>query len=560
MRILICSTMYPPDLNGQSVFCNNLVEGLANFGHQVMLLHPACSRSASASALVTKGVQVESIPGIQLGFIHPDLRLTFGHSTKVRSVFDRFQPNLVHVQDSSPLCQAVLREARRRGIPSLATHHPGPEVSAPYFVHWPGPFKWIAEGIAWRFLMAHLNQADQVTVPSRSSVKMLAARGLRSAIRPLSCGIHLDDFYPNPDLERTSVLEKYGIDPERPMILYVGRVDGEKRVDVLVRSLVCEGCEEVQLVIAGTGSMEPALQRLAKDIGVQGQVHFLGKVQHADLPELLNSTDIFAMPGDAESFSIATLEAMACGKPILAANAAALPELVTHLVNGYLFTRGQPADAARGIQTLLRNRADWPKMGQVSIQRVQSHRFENILQQYDTVYRSNMAAALQGGITPHPSSGNRRPGWLFKPVLLLVLLSVMLFSQVLNPLSTQAAPLLQLEVHAPFDMDEIREFLDSLDQNGANPLESAALIQVLVKQDEQVRVIVIPRPKNDTDTSFAPAWQELYPTLDEGWQSLGAALIDLGVPEEMVDLFNLSVISDDSNRSNPWPGSIHTPD
>jgi 1,2-diacylglycerol 3-alpha-glucosyltransferase len=545
MRILISTTMYPPDLNGQSVFCNNLVMGMAGRGHQVLVLHPACKHTNDAPSAAMTGIQYESVAGIQLGFIHPDLRLTFLHSLKVRRVFDRFQPDLVHVQDPSPLCRAVLNEARRRGIPSLATHHPGPEVSAPYFIQWTGLFKRIAERIAWRMIVGHLNQADQVTVPSRSSVLMLIAHGLQKTVRSLSCGIPLDDFYPKPDLARGAVLQNYGIDPQRPMILYVGRVDGEKRVDVLIRALVCMDREDVQLVVAGTGSMESSLRRLTQELGVQEQVHFIGKVLHADLPDLLNSTDLFAMPGDAESFSIATLEAMACGKPVLAANAAALPELVTHLENGYLFAPGQPEDAAQGIETLLRNRGEWAYMEQVSINRTLSHRLENVLSQYEAVYRSCMTSSRQAEPSIKPVVAARERRWLFQPLLLLVFLSAMLFSLVYNPPTTQAAPLLQLEVSAPLNLDEIREFLNVTPSGNEQSVDPDALIHVVYNEDEHLKVVVVhPKIRFGAQSSEG----KNHPLFEDRLQSLHSKLIELGVPEDIFEFLPSSGSVDEGNQ------------
>jgi glycosyltransferase involved in cell wall biosynthesis len=103
---------------------------------------------------------------------------------------------------------------------------------------------------------------------------------------------------------------------------------------------------------------------------------------------LLNSVDIFAMPSEAELQSIATLEAMACGRPVLAANARALPELVEHGVNGFLFRAGDVEDAAQWMARLADQRERWAVMGAASLAKVRPHSLSNTFRRYRELYRS----------------------------------------------------------------------------------------------------------------------------------------------------------------------------
>jgi glycosyltransferase involved in cell wall biosynthesis len=103
---------------------------------------------------------------------------------------------------------------------------------------------------------------------------------------------------------------------------------------------------------------------------------------------LLNSADVFAMPSEAELLSIATLEAMGCGRPVLAARAGALPELVSEGVNGYLFQAGDVADAAHYMTLLADHPETWQSMGAASLQKVQTHSLENTIQRYEMIYEA----------------------------------------------------------------------------------------------------------------------------------------------------------------------------
>jgi glycosyltransferase involved in cell wall biosynthesis len=120
---------------------------------------------------------------------------------------------------------------------------------------------------------------------------------------------------------------------------------------------------------------------------VEERVIFLGYVSAEDLPALYMSADIFVMPSSAELQSIATLEAMSCGKPVLAANARALPELVEHEVNGYLFESDNSNDAAYWMNKFLESAELWSAMGKVGITRSQSHSLKNTVRDYEDYYQ-----------------------------------------------------------------------------------------------------------------------------------------------------------------------------
>jgi len=120
------------------------------------------------------------------------------------------------------------------------------------------------------------------------------------------------------------------------------------------------------------------------------------------------------MPSDAELLSIASLEAMACGRPMLLADAVALPELVTPGVNGYLFKRGDADDAAHYMELLADQPERWKEMGKASHDRAQIHSLENTVQRYEELYKKNFGRSLCGD----PIRGAlKQTGWklLFLP-------------------------------------------------------------------------------------------------------------------------------------------------
>jgi 1,2-diacylglycerol 3-alpha-glucosyltransferase len=175
------------------------------------------------------------------------------------------------------------------------------------------------------------------------------------------------------------------------VFFFVGRVDREKRLDVIISAIGLLDRDDIQFMIAGNGAKKDSLLEQVQELGLEQRVHFTGFVPNSDLPSLLNSIDVFCMPGEAELLSIASLQAMACARPILAANALALPELVTSGVNGLLFHPGDVEDAARCMTWLVDHPDQWLAMGAASLERVQPHRLENTVQRYERLYQNVLA-------------------------------------------------------------------------------------------------------------------------------------------------------------------------
>jgi glycosyltransferase involved in cell wall biosynthesis len=261
----------------------------------------------------------------------------------------------------------------------------------------------------WRWMLNVYNRLDVVTAPSKTAAAILTREGLDVPVYPLSCGVDQRRFYYNATLDRRAWREKYGLAQDKTVFLFVGRVDGEKKLDVILHALQILERDDVQFVVAGKGAAAHSLQEQARQLGLGEQVHFTGFIPAEDLPALLNSADIFIMPSEAELLSIATLEAMSCRKPVLAAQAQALPELVSDGVNGYLFRPGDAADAARGMALLAGQAENWPAMGEASLQKVQVHSLENTLRGYEIIYERMLSGGSLYNLQTNPAA-YERPG------------------------------------------------------------------------------------------------------------------------------------------------------
>jgi 1,2-diacylglycerol 3-alpha-glucosyltransferase len=388
MRILITGSTYSPAFNGQSMFTTNLAEGMARRGHDVWVLLP--SDRGKPYSLEHNGVHIRMISALAIGFVHSDAYTCIFPGAEVRRCFKELKVDIIHVQDHYPLSVSVMMEGRRSKTRLVGTNHFMPENLFPYIPLSP-VLKPVLTGILWEWMKFTYNRLNVAVAPSRTAADIIRKQHMRIPVQAISCGVSLQRFHPDDTIDRRAFRSRYGLDPQRTTFLFVGRVDGEKRVDVLIRAIKAMKRDDIQLAVTGKGAALSGLQDLARDLKVDDQVRFTGFVPDSDLPALLNCIDVFAMPSEAELLCIASLEAMATARPILAANSQALPELVTDDVNGYLFKPGSVSDAMRCMQLLADHPERWPAMGAASLEKVQLHGLENMLTCYEQLYRQLLA-------------------------------------------------------------------------------------------------------------------------------------------------------------------------
>lgn len=376
MNILLAGQAFYQHNNGQAVFTINLAEGLAAAGHRITVLVP--SETGRPYQTQQHGVVVQAVPALPIGY---NANITAFTDRRVAQALAAFAPEVVHLQDHYFLSRSVLRCVRQLPVTLIGTNHFLPEnildnLWLPSWLRAP------VQRLMWRTMLDVYNRLDGVTTPTETGVAILKRAGLRVPMQAISCGVDRWRFRPRPELDRAAVRRKFGLGVDKTLLLFVGRVDPEKCLDIVIRAMAMVRRDDLQFAIAGKGREQHTLQALCRELALGEQVVFTGFVPDSDLPLLLNSADAFIMPGHAELQSIATLEAMASGLPVLAANARALPELVTPDVNGYLFAPDDSAAVAHSINTLMHNRQRWASMGEASLARVAAHTRQNTIQRY----------------------------------------------------------------------------------------------------------------------------------------------------------------------------------
>lgn len=388
LRVLIASDTFPPDINGAARFTERLAGGLVRNGNDVHVLAPAYSNSWGTFRETHDGVEmtVHRLRSHKL-VIHKTLRFVWPLTLKRRvdKILKDVEPDAIHSQSHMVLGRVLAKSGKEQGVRLIATNHLMPENLLKY-LHLPQFLERKVKAKLWKDTGKVLAKFDHVTTPTRRAAELLEqAAGIENVLS-ISCGIDATKFA-NPT--RTS---------NKPFrVLFLGRLDWEKHIHNLIRAVAKLPKEiDFQVEIAGDGSQRKYLGDLAQELGVSDRINFLGHITEAELPRAYERATVFAMPSIAELQSIATMEAMASGRPVVAANAMALPHLVHHGDNGYLF---EPDDVDDFSACLLKvakaEQKELDRLSENSIHLIQSHDIKRTLAIFEGLYRGDQDARQQ---------------------------------------------------------------------------------------------------------------------------------------------------------------------
>jgi len=165
------------------------------------------------------------------------------------------------------------------------------------------------------------------------------------------CGVDLEFFYP---MDREAARRQLGFNPDDALALFVGRFDSMKGLDRLIAAMrYLKHRRHLRLiVVGGDGLHTPEGQRLlglARTFGVEDSIAFIGRIEQKNLPAYYNAADVMVMPSHYESFGLVSLEALACGIPVVATPVGVMDTIIKEGQNGQLVGNGDAQLLAKAI-------------------------------------------------------------------------------------------------------------------------------------------------------------------------------------------------------------------
>ena len=410
MRIAIATAVYYPMINGVAVFSHNLAVGLAKRGHEGLVVCP--SQTGKNYTRTIDGVKTIYLKSVQAKVypdqIHPvpkkkkvfgvevphfwykhSFRVSVFPSAEIKKAFDEFQPEVVHVQVSDPIGLSVASYARKNHIPVVTTEHNQPEVlTDPLKV--PRLIKKPVNVLLSSYFRNRQAKSDFVTMPTMQAIENLILSSNKDfpvPVAAVSNGVDLSDF--KPGKASSEIYKKYKILKDKKIVLYVGRVDPEKKVGLVIEAFnkACAKVHNIQMVIVGDGVDKLRLEKMVFGMGLNDRIQFLGRVLPPDLHELYRVGDVFATASEIETQGIVLIEAAASGLPLIAVNAGAVSEVCINNKNGFLCQPGDVYGISEAMIKILGNDAMRKKFGEESVKIATEHDFEKTLDKFINIYK-----------------------------------------------------------------------------------------------------------------------------------------------------------------------------
>ncbi len=344
MRIALFSETFLPRVDGVTNTLCRLLEYLAARGHVSLLFAPAGGPVQYAK---TQVVGLPNVPSL----LYPDLRLV-PPLVNVDAQLHAFRPDLIHVLNPVSLGWVGLWQARRLRRPVVASYH----TDVPGFAA-----QWglgIFQSMLWAYFRTIHNQADLNLCPSQFTRREIEAHGIRR-VKVWGRGVDSQQFHP---ARRTPEWRARlsGGEPDRLLLLYVGRLSPEKRIHWL--RPVIEALPQVRLAIVGDGPQRRALERLFAGTPTV----FTGYLHGDELAYAYAAADLFVFPAANETLGNVVLEAMASGLAVVAPRSGGPPDHVQHLKTGVLFAPEQVDDLINAVTQLVRHSERAQAMGRAA--------------------------------------------------------------------------------------------------------------------------------------------------------------------------------------------------
>jgi 1,2-diacylglycerol 3-alpha-glucosyltransferase len=384
MNIVMITDTYPPHVNGAALATERLAQQLVIRGHTVSIIAP--SDTFQSKITQQKNISIYRVRSIPVLFEKTqEFRVSPKplHNKEIRNIIKQIKPDIIYINEPLLLGLSAVKIGKEFGIPVAASHHFMPE-NLVHYLHLPLRIEDMIHRRIWKWYAKLCTNFSVVICPTQVAADLIKKYRPDVHLQVISNGIDLQTFNKNND--GTYLKAEFKL-PNKPILLFVGRLDKEKNIDVLIRAgALLKDKIEFHIVIAGQGKEKVALKKLATNAAMSGKITFTGYLPKKDLPNIYAASDIFVMPSIAELQSLVTMEAMASGLPVIGANAVAIPHLVHDGENGFLFKPVDEYSLAEKLSQLLESKKLRHEMGLKSVEIIKEHDIQKSAKKVESAF------------------------------------------------------------------------------------------------------------------------------------------------------------------------------
>lgn len=358
MRICIMCQDFPPLIGGIAAHVYELSRALVRRGNEVHAIVPRYPYNLNWEETVD-GIHVHRVFQIRKRLLSGNLYIPFG-LLKLKSVIKGYDIDIVHYHSSYP--ESIITKFIKDKPIVFTLHDSG--------------FLEMAEKEKYRKILEYrLSHPDMIIGPSQELADIPTRFGVsRERTIFISNGVDPNKFSPKIDGNR--IKKRYGISDGEVVILCPRRLEPKNGVRYLIEAIpdIVKKFHNVKFMIVGEGGYKKErmeMENRIKEFGHESKVIFTGDVPNAEMPEFFAASDIVVLPSLMEATSIAGLEAMSTGKPLVGTTVGGIPQIIDDGVTGILILPRDSERLANAIIFLLENEELRKSMGKNARERVE---------------------------------------------------------------------------------------------------------------------------------------------------------------------------------------------
>jgi glycosyltransferase involved in cell wall biosynthesis len=364
MRIALMTEPFLPKIDGIVTMLTKTVECLRRRGDEILIFAP------SGGPKELFGAEVVGLPSMPFP-LYPELRLAFPRAS-MRTKLKAFNPDILHLFEPALLGVGGLYYSQVLNIPLVISSH----TNLPAYLRY---YKLgVLEKLTWSLMRERHRRSNLNLCTSTVTMNDLQIHGIAD-LALWERAVDSNLFGPSArSIEMRNLLSDN--EPERHLLLYVGRLSAEKEVARL-RDVI-QAFPEARLAIVGDGPVRHELERYFKGTPTV----FTGYLQGTALASAYASADLFVLPSKTETLGLVLLEAMASGCPVVACRAGGVPDAVQDGCTGFLFEPADPDGLVSTVKRALSNQTGLDTIRMQARQDVGRHSWEGATDQLRQLY------------------------------------------------------------------------------------------------------------------------------------------------------------------------------
>lgn len=344
MHIAHFSNTYRPVISGVVRSVSSFRTALTELGHNVFVFAQHSNDYEDEEAFIFR------YPAINIPMTG-DAPAAIPISPCIDQLLPALKLDVIHAHHPILVGQVAANKAAELDLPLVFTYHSQYSVYTQYFPISQEAIQDFLKDTVENYVRDYLKKCHHIVVPSISMREILVETyGVENQISVIPTGI---DLKPYRKADGETVRHRHGWENDI-VLISAGRLAPEKNWETLVKAVarVIPRHPQLRLVLVGDGSEREALGKLAKTLGIEKRVEFTGKIPFEEVPNYFKAADLFGFASVTETQGLVTMEAMACGLPVVAVNATGTRDVVTHEVEG-LLAENKVEDLAEAIARML---------------------------------------------------------------------------------------------------------------------------------------------------------------------------------------------------------------